>query len=170
MKLNKFFGLTLIALSSSLAFADCPVLSAAQVQATIALGTISTDENYTLVDESGMTPAEIIAKEPTANPDDTYYQMTSLLYTNDKSYVIYVGNVLASRNLEARARAAKIILEDDQSFAGESMDDICMYKNVDASLSIPSYPFKSRFESVSLLAFDASDIPEGMLHTMKVVK
>jgi hypothetical protein len=53
----------------------CPSLTASDIQSIIDSGTISTDQGYSLADEAGMTRAQVLMNEPTANPFDTYYRI-----------------------------------------------------------------------------------------------
>ena len=171
---TKFFGLAFLTLSTTHALAlnlICPPLSADNVKALIAEGSIATDPTHTLAVESGKTPEQVVRDEPTANPYDTFYRMLSVKYVNSAPYVVYVGNILGKDNEEARNRAGKILPGDEKNFTGSVYDKTaCVYKVIDASPSINSYPFKSKYETVSLLAFDATSMPEEMWKTLPVIK
>jgi hypothetical protein len=129
----------------------CPTLSADDVKSVINSGRISTD-GWTLVDESGDTPDEIKANEPTANPWDEYYVMKKVMYFNNVAYLVGVGNILGGSQEEARERAEKIMLTGEESFTGQEINDhSCIYKTVSASQENSSYPFKTHYEDASLL-------------------
>lgn len=132
----------------------CPSLSANEVQSIIDSGTISTNQGYTLADEAGMTRAQVLINEPTANPFDTYYAMMGSKNFNHHDYFIYIGNVLGKADYEAKERAKKILLSDASVFSAEydPQRKLCMYKEINASSSISGYPFKSTYESVVLWA------------------
>lgn len=152
------FGVTALLISSP-TFAqtqifNCPNLTASDVQSVIDEGTISTNQGYSLADEAGETRAQVLINEPTANPFDTYYQMTGIKNVNNQNYFIYVGNVLGSAAYEAKDRVKKILLSDEKVFSAkyDSQNKVCIYKEIHASSSISSYPFKSTYESIVLLA------------------
>ena len=176
LNFTKLFGVACLTTFMVDAYAQnpivCPVLTAADVKTVIAEGSIATDPNYTLANEAGEAPAQVIANEPTANPYDTFYSMSSVKYKNNLPYYIYVGNILGKDNNEARSRAEKIILTGEEVFIGSPYmnANTCIYKAIDASPSIPSYPFKSKYESVVLVAISANTLPNPMWKNMRVIK
>ena len=132
----------------------CPTLTANDVQSIIEDGIISTEQGYTLADEAGVTRAQVLLNEPTANPFDTYYQMMGKKKLDNQDYWIYVGNILGKASYEAKDRAKKILLSDEREFNAkyDPQGKVCVYKEIDASASIPNYPFKSTYENIILLA------------------
>ncbi len=160
-------------LFSSVSFAvndkkTCPILSSDIVQEIIENGNIETDPSYTLANEAGLTPEEVIAQEPTANPYDTFYAMYALKQIDSVSYLIGVANVLGKDNIEARNRTKKIILGDKYYTAQyDDFSKACIYKFLDASPSIPEYPFKSKYESVALFALDMSSVAPTLFKSIQ---
>lgn len=163
------FGVTALLIGSSTSFAQtqdviCPSLTASDVQSVIDSGTISTDQGYSLADEAGMTRAQVLMNEPTANPFDTYYRMMGEKKINNHNYYIYVGNILGKADYEAKDRAKKILLSGENVFNAQydSQKKLCMYTEIQASPSIHGYPFKSTYESVVLLAVQSPVQPDFM--------
>jgi hypothetical protein len=149
----------------------CPSLTPDEVKQIIQQGNINADPERTLAAESGKSPREVIADEPSANPHDTYYNISVVKYVNKVPYILYIGNVLGKSKDEAKERATKILLSSNLKFNGHVFDPTtCMYKEVHASKEIPTYPYKSHYETVVLIAGDASEMPHGMLQDMKVLK
>jgi hypothetical protein len=149
---------TFFCLQSSYASEElvCPTLSRDEIKQVITNGRISTDLERTLAIEAGKTPAQVIINEPTANPYDTYYNMTSVKKFNNKKYIIYIGNVLAGSNIEAMDRAQKILLNSsDKTFSAKIEGSTCVYKEIYATASMSDYPFKSEYEDVALIAYPA---------------
>lgn len=149
----------------------CPVLTDDDVLTVINEGRISTD-GITLADRLGFPPDEIIKREPTANPYDTYYQMSALKDINYITYLIFIGDILGKDYDEARTRAKKILLGTNLIFSGEydSTLQTCTYKDLEASPTIPGYPFKSRLEFISLLTIvPINKLPSLMWKTIPKV-
>lgn len=149
---------------------DCPMLTADEVRMTIDNGAMHSDPSHTLAVEAGKTPEEVIKDEPTANPYDTYYAMTSKKEVNNSMYMIYVGNILGKDATEARERAKKIMLGSEKTFMGMMDPDVhvCVYKVIDASPAIPSYPFKSHYETAILFAIENANIPNTIANTVRM--
>lgn len=167
-----YLGITALLIGSSTAFAqtqiiNCPKLTVNDVQSVIDQGTISTVQGYSLADEAGETRAQVLINEPTANPFDTYYQMTGMKNFNNQDYLIYVGNILGKASYEAKDRAKKILLTDEKEFSAnyDPQSKVCMYKEIQASSSISNYPFKSTYESVVLLAIPY-DQQQDLMHNL----
>src|SRR5687767_6714089 len=90
--IKKFTTVTVIGfivfggISTALAL-ECPVLSAELVKEVTENADIY-DTRRTLIDESGLTPQEIVAREPTANPFDTYFEMADTKVINNMEYIV----------------------------------------------------------------------------------
>jgi hypothetical protein len=125
---------------ASMAFAEdykCPTLTASDVQATIDGGYGMEDKQY---------------------GSEFYYVWASEKNIDNKTYRIVIGRVLGKDAFEARDRAKKILLTDEESFNGLyiSKDKFCLYKGEDASKFISDYPAGAD-NIVVLVAVDASD-------------
>lgn len=158
-------GLGVLASTQSQA-ALCPTLTANDIQNVINYGTISTDQGYTLADEAGKTRAQVLIDEPTANPFDTYYSVWGKKTVLSRTYVILVGNVLGKADYEAKERAKQILINDQKIFNGvyDQKNKACTYKEINASPSISNYPFKTEYETVSLIAFVSGEqMPQMMM-------
>jgi hypothetical protein len=114
-------------------------------------GAVLTDPKYTLVNESNESREQILATEPTANPDDIYYD-----FRKERDGLLYqVSNVLGGSENEAKARAKQILLsEKEEKFTGvyDNKNNACLFKVVDAAKNVGNkdYPFKSKYESVAV--------------------
>lgn len=142
-------------LGSSLAFAQeitCPTITSRDVEDIISQGIIQTNQAYTLADEAGMSRADVILSEPTANPFDTYYSMYYFKKVGDTNFVYYIGNVLGKVSFEAQERARKVFSEASYDGRYNKENQACMYREINASPSIANYPFKSSYETMVLIS------------------
>lgn len=141
----------------------CPVLTAKDVKWVIERAVINTDRSYTLADEVGASPAEVLQEEPTANPFDNFYSMYGVRSYNNREYAIYVGNVLGKDNYEAQHRAKKILIKSGEDLNGIPVPGTpyCLYKEIDARPFINGYPFKSHYESIVLVGIELDQDDEG---------
>lgn len=151
-------GISVLASISISAYAQdpqnhvCPNINSEDIENTINNGHISTDQGYTLADEAGITRAQVILNEPTANPFDTYYQMFYIKNFNEQDYAIYVGNLLGKTTSEAKERARKIFNKEVYQGIYEPTLKACIYESIDAALGT-NYPFKSTYETAILISF-----------------
>jgi len=149
LKLALAFCIPALGFTNSFA-SECPTLSVDEVRNFIEMGSTYTS-GTTLMDEAGATAEEIKKQEPTANPYDTYYTTLSHTSRGHNIYLVHIGNTLASSIQEAKQRLLKILTLNYTTFSGKSIGStMCSYSEIQASKSIPGYPFKSIYESISL--------------------
>ena len=147
---------------------QCPTLTANDVQTIIDKGFISTEQGYSLADEAGKSRAQVLIDEPTANPFDTYYMMIAEKNVDNQNYIFFIGNILGTAAYEAKERVKKILLSDEQTFTAQydPENKLCLYKEVNASASLPNYPFKSVDESAFLGAIPYEDASPFMIQKL----
>ena len=174
LRLIMKIGVAALLINGTSAFAlnqtmSCPGLTTNDVLSVIERGTISTNQGYSLADEAGESRAQVLINEPTANPFDTYYQMSGKKNINNQDFYIYIGNILGKAPYEAIDRAKKILLNGEKVFSAsyDPQSKVCMYKEVHASSSIAGYPFKSTYESVVLLATPYDEQQEAIHGLMR---
>jgi hypothetical protein len=160
------FGSSLVTLTyAQNQVVTCPTLTANDVENVLNNGTIATNQGYTLADAAGKTRAQVLIDEPTSNPFDTFYGFSTIVF--DKNYMISIESVLGKASYEAKERAKKILLNDEKNFNGvyDQQEKVCIYKKINASPSIPNYPFKTKHETVELttILFNEGQIPQSMM-------